>query len=205
MSNKTILDKVTLEIIRGKLLATADEMGIVLARSSMSPVIYEVLDFACGICDAEAQLIAQTNGITLFTGTFSLQLQSVIRKYSNEIQPGDVFITNNPYQGGTHTCDICLIKPIFIDGTIVAYAMSVAHWTEVGGATPGSIPPNATEIFQEGLRLPGIRICRNNKLETDIVDLIRSNVRLPVMVLGDLNAGIASVRIAQARLEEIFL
>ena len=102
-------DPVTQEIVRGKLLAAADEMGIVIARCSMSPVIYEVLDFACGICDPKGQLIVQTNGITLFTGTFALQVESMIRRFGDDMHPGDVFMTNDPYDGGTHTCDIALI------------------------------------------------------------------------------------------------
>ena len=196
-------DPVTLEIVRGKLLASADEMGIVLARSSMSPVIYEVLDFACGICDPDGQLLVQTNGITLFTGTFALQVEAMIRKYQGDIRPGDVYMTNDPFEGGTHTCDIALIKPVFVDGALFAFAISVAHWSEVGGSVAGSISPDATEIFQEGIRFPGIRLCRDEQVQSDVLDLIRANVRLPTMSLGDLNAGLAAVRIADARLHEI--
>ena len=99
-TSSTGADAVTLEIIRGKLLAIADEMGLVLARSSMSPVIYEVLDFACGVCDPAGQLIAQTNGITVFTGTFSTQIGAVLRKFKDNIYPGDIFLMNNSYEGG---------------------------------------------------------------------------------------------------------
>lgn len=201
---KDALDPVTLEIIRGKLLATADEMGIVIARTSMSPVIYEVLDFACGILNTDAQLIVQTNGITLFTGTFGFQLKSVLRKYEGDIRPGDVYMTNDPFEGGTHTCDVALIKPVFVGGELKAFAIAVAHWSEVGGSVAGSIPPDATEIYQEGIRFPGIRVCRDDELQTDILDLIRTNVRLPTMCLGDLNAELAAVRIAEARLQEIY-
>ncbi len=202
-ANKAGVDGVTREIIRGKLLAVADEMGIVIAKTSMSPVIYEVLDFACGICDAEAQLIVQTNGITLFTGTFAPQVQSIMRKHGETIRPGDVFMTNDPFEGGTHSCDIALIKPLFVDGRLFAFAISVAHWSEVGGAVPGSISPTATEIYQEGVRFPGIRVCRDDVLIDDMIALIRENVRLPVQSLGDFNAGLAAVRIAETRLGEI--
>jgi N-methylhydantoinase B/acetone carboxylase, alpha subunit len=130
-------DLVTQEIVRGKLLAAVDEMGIVIARCSMSPVIYEVLDFACGVCDPRGQLIVQTNGITLFTGTFALQVQSIIRRFGNDIKVGDVFMTNDPFDGGTHTCDIALIKPVFIKKQLEDFAIAVAHWSEVGGAVQG--------------------------------------------------------------------
>jgi N-methylhydantoinase B len=196
-------DPITLEIGSGKLLAIADEMGIVLARTSMSPVIYEVLDFACGICDAQAQLIAQSNGITLFTGTFSAQVAAIQRKYGDSMHPGDIFMTNDPYEGGTHTADVALIKPVFVEDSLLAFAISVAHWSEVGGSVAGSLSPKATEIYQEGLRFPGIRIYRDGECQADIIELIRANVRLPRMSLGDLNAGLAAVRIADKRLQEI--
>ena len=199
----TDIDPVTLEIVRGKLLAAVDEMGIVIARTSMSPVIYEVLDFACGILDTKAQLIVQTNGITLFTGTFSFQLQAIQKKFGDDIRPGDVYMTNDPFEGGTHTCDVALIRPLFDGGTLRAFAIAVAHWSEVGGSVAGSIAPNATEIYQEGIRFPGIRVCRDDKLLPDVVDLIRENVRLPTMCLGDLNAELAAVRIAEVRFCEI--
>ena len=197
------IDPVTLEIVRGKLLAAVDEMGIVIARTSMSPVIYEVLDFACGFLDTKAQLIVQTNGITLFTGTFSFQLQAIQKKFGDDIRPGDVYMTNDPFEGGTHTCDVALIRPLFDGGKLRAFAIAVAHWSEVGGSVAGSIAPNATEIYQEGIRFPGIHVCRDDKLLPDVVDLIRENVRLPTMCLGDLNAELAAVRIAEARFHEI--
>ena len=202
-ATETGADPVTREIIRGKLLALADEMGIVIAKTSMSPVIYEVLDFACGLCDADGELIVQTNGITLFTGTFAPQVRSIVRRHGETMRPGDVFMTNDPFEGGTHSCDIALIKPIFVDGSLFAFAISVAHWSEVGGAVPGSISPTATEIYQEGVRFPGIRVCRDDETIDDVIALIRENVRLPVQSLGDFNAGLAAVRIAETRLREI--
>ena len=200
---ETGADPVTREIVRGKLLALADEMGIVIARTSMSPVIYEVLDFACGLCDADGELVVQTNGITLFTGTFAPQVRSIVRRHGDTMRPGDVFMTNDPFEGGTHSCDIALIKPLFVSGRLFAFAISVAHWSEVGGAVPGSISPAATEIYQEGVRFPGIRVCRDDETIDDVIALIRENVRLPVQSLGDLNAGLAAVRIAETRLGEV--
>ena len=117
-------DAVTREVIIGKLLATVDEMAIVLARASMSPVIYEVLDFACGICDGRGDLVAQTNGITVFTGTFSRQVHFIIERFASDIAPGDTFLTNDPFEGGTHACDFAVIRPIFAEGKIVAYAIA---------------------------------------------------------------------------------
>src|SRR3990170_3617911 len=197
------VESVTTEIIKGKLLATADEMGIVLARTSMSPVIYEVLDFACGVTDARGQLAAQTNGITVFTGTFGLQVQSMLRKFAGQIAPGDVYMTNDPYGGGTHTADIALIKPIFWENRLTAFGIAVANWSEVGGKVAGSLSPDAAEIYQEGIQFPGIRVCREDEVVQDVLDLVAANVRLPKNSLGDLNAGLAAVRICEIRLHEI--
>src|SRR5439155_23200051 len=106
-SRSSLTDPFTLEIVKDKLAAAADEMGVVLARTSMSPIVYEVLDFACGLTDAQARVVAQTNGLTLFTGTFGPQVQSLIASYGLDgMREGDVFATNVPYDGGTHTCDV---------------------------------------------------------------------------------------------------
>ncbi len=191
------------EIIEGKLLAAVDEMGIVLARASMSPVIYEVLDFACGICDAQGQLVAQSNGLTLFTGTFSAQVGFILRKFGHDMRPGDAFITNDPFEGGTHACDMAVVRPIFFDGQLIAFSVAVAHWLDVGGAIPGSLPPDAADTFQEGLRLPGLRLCRDSKLIEAIADLIRANTRLPDLALGDLHAELAATGIGERRVSEM--
>jgi N-methylhydantoinase B len=196
-------DPFTVEILKDKLAATADEMGVVLARTSMSPIVYEVLDFACGITDSHARVVAQTNGLTLFTGTFGPQVQSLIDAHGLEgLREGDVFTTNVPYRGGTHTCDVCLVKPIVFDGDIIAFAVSVTHWIDIGGAVPGSIPPDATEIYQEGLQLPGVRVYDGGRRNEAIVELIAANIRLPRTGLGDLNAGLAAVSIGERRLLE---
>ncbi|PZR97672.1 MAG: methylhydantoinase [Candidatus Nephthysia bennettiae] len=198
------LDAFTLEIIKDKLAAAADEMGVVLARTSMSPIVYEVLDYACGVTDAQAQVVAQTNGLTLFTGTFGPQVQSVIKKFGLAgMRAGDVYMTNDPYQGGTHNCDVCLVAPVFHGGAVVGFAVSITHWIEIGGAVPGSIPPDATEIYQEGLQFPCLRLQRDGEMSAAIVDMIEANVRLPQLALGDLNAGTAAIRIGGQRMLEI--
>lgn len=196
-------DVVTCEIIRGKLLAVADEMGLVLMRSSMSPVIYEVLDFACGFCDVNGELVSQTNGITVFTGMFSIQINAIKRKFGDKINPGDIFILNNPYEGGTHFNDVGVIKPIFVDGKLFAFAISISHWTDVGGKSPGSLPADSTEVFQEGICFPGVHIYKAGELQDSVIDIIEHNVRLPTMAIGDLNASLASVRIAEKRCLEL--
>jgi N-methylhydantoinase B len=198
------VDTFTQEIIRNKLLALTSEMGVVLARTSMSPIVYEVLDFACGVCDAEGRVIAQDNGLCLFTGTFRPQVESILEKYSvAAMKPGDIYMTNSPYGGGTHNADVALIMPVFAGGKVLAFSISVTHWTEVGGKVLGSLAPDSTEIYQEGLQFPQLRLYHAGDINSAIVDIIKANVRLPVMSIGDLNAGVAAVRIADRRLAEI--
>lgn len=198
-----VVDPVTQEIIEGKLAATVDEMGVVMARTSMSPVIYEVLDFACGLLTRDGELVAQMNGITLFTGTFGTQVKSLIALYGDDLEDGDILLTNDPYSGGTHACDFAIVKPIFFGGRILAYAINVAHYLDVGGSVPGSLAPNATSVFQEGLRLPGVKVVRSDRFSGEVLRIIRENVRLPEVAIGDLTAQVATVRVAARRMGEL--
>ena len=118
------------------------------------------------------------------------------------MREGDVFATNIPYEGGTHTCDVCLVKPILADGRVIAFAVSVTHWIEIGGAVPGSISPEATEIYQEGLQLPGVRVVEQGTRNQTLIDVIEANIRLPRIGIGDLNAGLAATAIGEARVRE---
>lgn len=144
-------DPFTLEIVKETLLSIGDEMFYTLARTSMSPIIYEVLDFACGLTDRKGQLLTQGNGVAGFIGTLSYMVKDVITKYSdkNDIYPGDVFIINDPYGGGgTHLSDVGLVLPIFYNGELMGFSANKAHWTEVGGKIQGRlqmIPPIFTK------------------------------------------------------------
>ncbi len=203
LSGSRTVDPVTQEIIEGKLMATVDEMGLVMARTSMSPVIYEILDFACGLLTADGELVAQMNGITLFTGTFGFQVRSLIDRFGPRLVDGDILLSNDPYAGGTHSCDFAIVKPLFVGGRIIAYAINVAHYLDVGGSVPGSLAPNASSVFQEGLRLAGVRVVRAGIFDEDILHIVAENVRMPDIALGDLNAQIATVRVADRRVAEL--
>ena len=197
------LDKVTLDIIWGKLQATSDEMGVVLAKASMSPVIYEVLDFACGLCDHKGEMISVQNGITIFTGTFTDDVKTIIKKFDGNINEGDIFLLNDPHNSGTHLNDVSVIKPIFVNDKLTAFAIADAHWADIGGSVPGSMSPQATEIYHEGVQLPGIKLYKKGEIQQDIVDIISSNVRFSTLAIGDLNAEVAAVNIANKRIKEI--
>jgi len=198
-------DPFTASIIQEQLIAAAEESFIRLGRSSQSPIIYEVLDYACAITDGNGDLIAQANGVPGFLGTLSFAVKTVIEKFSKEdLHPGDMFITNDPYSGGgNHLSDVALIAPIFYKNVLIAFSVNKAHWTEVGGMAPGSWTTDSTEIYQEGLQFPVIYLGKNYEPDQSIVDLIAANVRTPDRTLGDMYAGIASLRAAENRLNEI--
>ncbi len=198
-------DPFTIEIIREQLIAAAEESFITLGRSSQSPIIYEVLDYACAITDANGDIIAQANGVPDFLGTLTYAVKTIIEKFGlPAMHPGDIFMTNDPYQsGGNHLSDVALIAPIFCQDQIIAFSVNKAHWTEVGGMAAGSWTTDSTEIFQEGLQFPAILLYRQGKVIEGLIDLIAANVRTPDRTLGDLYAGIASLRSAERRVMEI--
>jgi N-methylhydantoinase B len=200
-------DPYTLEIIKNALVAIGDEMFVALQRTSMSPIIYEALDFSVGLTDAEGNLIAQGQGTTVLLAMIDSFVHDIREKFAarNEIHPGDVFIGNDPYKGGgTHLSDFGLATPVFHEGQLVAFAVSKAHWLDVGGAVPGSFSTNATEIFQEGIQIPICKIVERGQTRQDILDIIAANIRVPQESIGDLWAGVAANGVAERRLRELF-
>src|SRR5699024_7107814 len=203
--NQTI-SPFTIEIIKDSLLSVGEEMFIALAKTSMSPMFYEALDYACGLTDAKGNLVSQGNGVTSFIGMLSPMVQHVLKKFDNgrNLKHGDVVIINDPYApGGSHLSDVGLVMPIFYDNEIVAFSVNKGHWTEVGGKEPGSFTNDATEVYQEGLQLPGIKLFEEGEINQSIVDIISINVRLPEQSLGDMWAQIAALRSGERRFKEI--
>jgi N-methylhydantoinase B len=198
-------DPFTTEIIKDSLVAIGDEMFVALQRTSKSTIIYEVLDFASGLTDARGQLITQGNGVTGFLGTLTFAVQSTLEKFGPDgLRPGDVVITNDPYSGGgTHLSDVSLIVPIFYDDELIAFSASKAHWTEVGGKDPGSWTTDATEVFQEGLQFPCVKLYDAGRPVDGLIDVIEANVRLPDMTLGDMHAQAAALRLGERRFQEL--
>jgi N-methylhydantoinase B len=202
---KTDIDPFTVEIVKDSLVAIGDEMFVALQRTSKSTIIYEVLDFASGLIDATGQLITQGNGVTGFLGTLTFAVRSTLEKFGpDQLAQGDVIITNDPYSGGgTHLSDVTLVVPIHYNGELVAFSASKAHWTEVGGKDPGSWTTDATEVFQEGLQFPCVKLYEENRPNKSLIDLIEANVRLPDMTLGDMYAQAASLRLGERRFQEL--
>lgn len=198
------LDPFTLEIVKNRLIVLAEEMFATQGRTSKSPIVYEVLDYACAVTDARARLVAQANGVAGFLGALTFAVADVLRKFGDEIAPGDVFLTNIPYQGGgSHLSDVTMVKPLFVGEHLLGFAVSKAHWTEIGGKDPGSMTNDATEIYQEGLQLPCIRVYQRGEAIASVIDMIEANVRTPDSTLSDLYAQAAALEIGQRRLTEL--
>lgn len=195
-------DPITAAVIQASLVAAADEMFAVLKNTAMSPIIYEVLDVGTGILDARGELVSSGAGIPTFVGVLDKAVRRILELNAPEtIRPGDLFVTNDPYYGGvTHLNDVVIALPVFFEGKLFAWAASIAHWNDVGGKTPGSMAVDVTEIFQEGLRLPAIKLFEAGELLESVFDIILVNSRLPDFVRGDLWAQIAASRKAEARL-----
>jgi len=199
------MDKFTLDIIQDALAAIGDEMFVAMQRTSMSPIIYESLDYAVGITDDTGLLLAQGNGVTAFLACLDTVVQSTLDKYTlDQIHEGDVFIANTPYAGGgTHLSDVSVIMPVFYKKDLVAFTVNKAHWTELGGTYPGSVSTVATEVFQEGLQFPFIKIKSKAVLNQALIEMIQANVRLPDSTIGDLQAGIAAAEVGARRVLEL--
>lgn len=198
------VDIFTMENISDGLVSAAEEMFVSWGRTSQSTIIYEVLDYAAGLTDAKGNLIGQANGVTGFLGTITYSVRSVIDKFGDDLKPGDIILTNDPYNGsGIHLCDVSAIMPIFYKGEIIAFAANKGHWNEIGGKSLGSWATDTTEIYQEGLQFPIIKVYEEGKLNVAIRDLIEANVRTPQMTLGDLYAQTASLRVAERRVLEL--
>lgn len=197
-------DPITLEIIQNSLQAAADEMFAAMRKTAMSSIIYEVLDMGTGLTDAQGRIASSGAGIPAFVGVLDKSVQFIISKFSDDIQPGDVFITNDPWHGGvTHLNDLVLAMPVFSHGQLIAWAANIAHNSDVGGMAPGSLSGESTEIFQEGLRLPAVKLIREGVTDQAVMDILTTNSRMPDFLLGDVWAAIASVRIGAGRLEAL--
>lgn len=198
-------DPVTFDIIQNALEAIADEMFVAQRKASMSAIIYEVLDLSTSILDVHGQVAASGAGIPAFIGVLDKAARGLFEKYDlSEIHPGDVFATNDPYFGGvTHLNDMVLMAPVFHDGTLMGWVANIAHWNDVGGTVPGSMSSEATEIFQEGVRIPAVKLFDAGRENKAVFDILYVNTRLPDFLRGDLWAGIAGLRIGERRVLEL--
>ena len=190
-------DPITLAIMRHALASAADQMALSLYRTACSTIVRDCLDFSTSLCDAQGQMIAQ--GVTLphHIASVPFAMRTLLKKYGEDINPGDVFILNDPFDGGMHIPDIFVVRPVFWEDRRVAFAVSTAHHADLGGRLPGSAACDNTEIFQEGLRIPWLKLYRRGQPDEAIFALLGANVRIPEMTLGDLRAQLAATHIGE--------
>ena len=204
MSAPTV-DPITLEVLRETFSSIVREMRVTLVRTAYSSILYEGEDFSCVLMDGDAQLVAMSKGQDhpLHIVPISWSMKSVKEKFGDDIHPGDIFLHNDPYTGGTHLNDVAMIYPLFADGRLFVFPVVRAHWGDVGGMSPGSLSGDATEIFQEGVRIPPIRIVDRGTPNQAALDLIFHNMRGPRERRGDFDAMIGTCRKAAERVEAL--
>src|SRR5690606_2865193 len=199
-----MIDPVTLAVLEGRLEQVVDEMDATLFRSAFNPIIAEAHDASHGIYDAAtgATLAQGKSGLPIFVGVMSFAVAATIAKAARDgdLVDGDVYIFNDPYEGGTHVSDFKLVRPFFRDGRVFAWLASVGHWHDVGGNVPGNYNPAAIESFQEGMMIPPVKLRRAGVLQQDIVDILSRNSRLPGSLYGDLSGQINALELGERRL-----
>ena len=201
-----MIDPITLEVLREAFVSIVREMRVTLVRTAYSSILYEGEDFSCVLMDGQAQIVAMSRGQDhpLHIVPVGWSMKAVREKFGDDIHPGDIFLHNEPYTGGTHLNDVAMIYPLFApDGGMFVFPVVRAHWGDVGGMSPGSLSGRATEIFQEGVRIPPIRIVDRGRPNDAALDLIFSNMRGPRERRGDFQAMLGTCRKAAERIEEL--
>ena len=197
------LDRVTFEVLKNAFANLVDQMSEQLLRTCYSFVIF-CRDFSNCLCDADGETVMQgTRDIAVHVGTLHFTAKAVLDRFRGDIHPGDVFMVNDPYVGGTHVCDVRLVRPVFHEGRLIAFTQSNGHWADVGGSQPGSFDIQAKEHFGEGLRIPPLRIWRRGEFLRDVAEMVVSNTRAPADAMGDLLAQAGCTAMGEQRLLEL--
>jgi N-methylhydantoinase B len=200
-----VIDPITLEVVREAFVSIVREMRVTLVRTAYSSILYEGEDFSCVLMDGHAQIVAMSRGQDhpLHIVPIGWSMKAVREKFGDDVHPGDVFLHNEPYTGGTHLNDVAMIYPLFADGDLFVSPVVRAHWGDVGGMSPGSLSGRATEIFQEGVRIPPIKVVDRGRPNQAVLDLIFANMRGPRERIGDYEAMLGTCRKAAERVEEL--
>lgn len=199
-----MIDPITLAVLFNGLQQICNEMDIAIERSSFCPIVSESRDRASGIYAVDGELISQgETGLPLFVGSMQFAVQSAVSEYGTDWEPGDVAMVNDPYTAGTHLMDLKLVRPIFVDGELFCFLADTAHWTDIGGMVPGGFAPTATEVIQEGVRIPPIKLYRAGVLQDDVLRLLMANVRIPHEREADLRGQIGALNVGERRLRAL--
>jgi len=203
VSTATRLDPVTQQIVGNALASIADEMATTIFRTAHSTVVRDGMDFSAAICDPNGETVAQGVTVPFHLGSVPHAMKTLLAKFGDDLHPGDVFVMNDPFDGGIHLQDIFVFKPVFYDERLIGFATTTAHHGDVGGRLPGSSACDNTEIFQEGIRLPWLRLYDRGEPVEVVFKILRANVRIPRMTLGDLAAQVAATSVAERALQEL--
>jgi N-methylhydantoinase B len=199
------LDAFRIEILSNALNAITEEIQLTLLRSAYSQVVKEAQDASCAIFTAEGRMVAQPVVVPGHLGSMRFMLQAVLQEFPAEtLKPGDVFMNNDPYRGGSHLPDISVFRPVFHEGKLVAFTGCMIHYTDVGGMVPGSNPVKATELYQEGLIIPPVKLYDCGQPNKTMFDMISANVRNPDIFMGDLRAQEGALMKGEERLRDLF-
>ncbi len=197
------IDPITAEVIRCNLVTIANEMGDTMIRTATTPTFSESHDFSTSIFDARGRIVALADALPIHMGACKFSVMAVLDAFGDELFCGDIVVVNDPYHGGSHLPDWTMMTPVFFAGRPLLFPVTRAHQGDTGGAVPGGYNPGATDIWQEGLRLPPLKIYERGKPRTDVLKMLQINNREPTF-LGDLKAMLGSVRVAERRLKELF-
>lgn len=197
------IDPITIEVLTQGLISIVREMRATVFRTAKSVAIYEAKDFSCGLFAPDTQVIAQSEDIGSHVVPMPWSVQSAMARFGGTLVPGDVILMNDPYVGGTHLNDVTIIYPVFRDGRLVFFPAVREHWPDVGGMVPGSMSGKATEIYQEGIRIPPIKIMEAGRMNDAALELLMANMRVPEERIGDFHAGIAACKVAETRIHEV--
>lgn len=198
-----MIDPITLEVVTEGLISVVREMRATVFRTARSVAIYEARDFSCGLFDASGQVVAQSEDIGSHVVPLPWSVEAALADLGDDLKPGDVILMNDPYRGGTHLNDVTIIYPVFVDGKLVFFPAVREHWADVGGAVPGSMSGTATEIYQEGMRIPPVKIVEEGRINQPLMEVLLSNMRVREERLGDFNSGLTACRTAERRLREL--
>jgi 5-oxoprolinase (ATP-hydrolysing) len=194
---------IAVRLVANALETAADEMATTIFRTAHSAVVRDAMDFSAALCGPTAETVAQAVTIPLQLGSIPNAMKTLVERFGGSFAPGDVYIVNDPFDGASHTPDIFVVKPSFLDDTLLGFAVTIAHHADVGGRVPGSCACDSTEVFQEGLRLPWLRLYERGEPVDALFEILRANVRVPHELLGDLSAQVAACHIGDRALQEL--
>jgi len=192
-------DRITVSVIQHRFVAIVAEMGEAMLRTAYSQILNSSRDFSTALCDGAGRLVAQAEHVPIHVGALPWAVRAVLDAFGDRIRPGDLYLLNDPYFGGNHLPDLTILLPVFADGRLAFWSINRAHQSDIGGATHGAYNPGATEIWQEGIRIPPLRLYDAGELRDDVMRMIAANVRHSRDFLGDLRASIGSARLGERR------